>query len=157
MSILKNYKLKQNAKILDVGCGKGFLLKEIKNLRPDLKLIGIDISNHAIKKNEINKDINLIKFDARKKFPYKKNFFDLVISMGLIHNFKVYNAKKLLAELERVAKKKFVMTESYNSEKELFNLQCWALTCETFFSPREWLWLFNEAGYTGDYELIFFK
>jgi hypothetical protein len=28
------------------------------------------------------------------------------------------------------------MTESYRNEKELFNLQCWALTCETFLSQK---------------------
>ena len=77
--------------------------------------------------------------------------------MGLIHNFKIYYAKKLLIELERIAKKKYLMTESYKNENELFNLQCWALTCETFFSPDEWLWLFKEAKYTGDYELIYFR
>ena len=156
-SILKKYKLKRNSKILDVGCGKGFLLKEIKLLRPDLQLVGLDISSYAIKNGKINKDIKLSIFNAKKNLPFKKNYFDLVLCMGLIHNFKVYQAKKLLKELERVAKKKYLMTESYKDENELFNLQCWALTCETFFSPDEWLWLFKEAKYTGDYELIYFR
>ena len=30
------------------------------------------------------------------------------------------------------------MVESYRNDKELFNLQCWALTCETFLRPEEW-------------------
>ena len=34
------------------------------------------------------------------------------------------------------------MVESYRNEKELFNLQCWALTCESFFK-KEWIWLFK--------------
>ena len=49
------------------------------------------------------------------------------------------------------------MTESYRNEKELFNLQCWALTCETFLSTKEWNWVFKEFKYKGDYELIFGK
>ena len=49
------------------------------------------------------------------------------------------------------------MTESYRNEKELFNLQCWALTCETFLSTKEWNWVFKEFKYKGDYELIFFE
>ena len=133
------------------------MLKEIKLLRPDLELVGLDISNYAIKNGKINKDIKLYRFDAKKKLPFKKNHFDLVLCMGLIHNFKIYHARKLLMELERIAKKKYLMTESYKNENELFNLQCWALTCETFFSPDEWLWLFKEAKYTGDYELIYFR
>ena len=37
------------------------------------------------------------------------------------------------------------MTESYRNNQELFNLQCWALTCETFFSPKEWMWIFKRV------------
>ena len=60
-------------------------------------------------------------------------------------------------EIERIGKNKYVVVESYRNEEELFNLQCWALTCEAFFTPQEWLWLFNEFGYSGDYELIYFE
>ena len=49
------------------------------------------------------------------------------------------------------------MVESYRNSRELVNLQCWALTCESFFSKEEWLWLFNDLGYTGDYEFIYFQ
>ena len=41
--------------------------------------------------------------------------------------------------------------------KELFNLQCWALTCESYFSTEEWLWLYKSFNYNGDYEFIFFE
>ena len=44
----------------------------------------------------------------------------------------------------------------YN-EQELFNLQCWALTCESFFDTAEWIWLYQHFGYTGDYEFIYFE
>ena len=64
---------------------------------------------------------------------------------------------KALREIERVGKKKYVMVEGYRSEKELFNLQCWALTCESFFSTEEWLWLYKSFNYKGDYEFIFFE
>ena len=51
----------------------------------------------------------------------------------------------------------YLMVESYRNTKELFNLQCWALTCESFFSTKEWIWIFNEYNYNGDYEFIYFK
>ena len=60
-------------------------------------------------------------------------------------------------EIERVGKNKYIMMESYRNDQELFNLQCWALTCEAFFSPEEWDWLFDEYSYAGDYEFIYFE
>ena len=32
-----------------------------------------------------------------------------------------------------------MMVESYRNEQELFNLQCWALTCEAFFDTAAWI------------------
>ena len=49
------------------------------------------------------------------------------------------------------------MVESYRSELEQFNLQCWALTAESFFDDEEWVWLYRHFGYTGDYEFIYFE
>jgi|TARA_B100000315_G_C14062340_1_gene356824 hypothetical protein len=65
--------------------------------------------------------------------------------------------KSALGEIERVGKHKFIVVESFRNEEELFNLQCWALTCETFLKPGEWVWLFEEFGYSGDYEFIYFE
>ena len=44
-----------------------------------------------------------------------------------------------------------------NCQQELFNLECWALTCESFFDTDEWIWIYNHFGYKGDYEFIFFE
>ena len=49
------------------------------------------------------------------------------------------------------------MIESYRNNEELFNLQCWALTAESFLNPMEWKWLFKKFGYTGYIEFIYFK
>jgi SAM-dependent methyltransferase len=155
--IIKNYKLNNSSKILDVGCGKGYLLYEIKKILPKINIYGFDISSYAIKnsKKEIKK--YLFKFDARKKFPFPNNFFDLTISFGTLHNFKLSDLEKSIKEIQRVSQKKYIMVESFRNDQELFNLQCWALTCETFFSVKEWIWLYNYLGYTGDYEFIFFN
>ena len=69
----------------------------------------------------------------------------------------VNELKKAINEIERVGKKAFILVESYRNEKELFNLQCWALTCNSFFSNNEWKWLFKEFNYKGDYEFIYFE
>ena len=100
--------------------------------------------------------LNLRVFDARKKLPFKDKEFDLVISINTLHNFKIHDLKTSLSECERVGKKKYLVVEGYRNEDELFNLQCWALTCESFFSEDEWKWIFDQFGYTGDYEFIYF-
>ncbi len=74
-----------------------------------------------------------------------------------LHNLRLFDLKTALTEIERVGEKGYVMVESYRHEQELFNLQCWALTCESFFDDEEWIWLYQHFGYTGDYEFIYFE
>jgi len=155
--IINKYNLTNKSKLLDIGCGKGFLLFEIKKLLPGINITGIDISNYAIKKSPKSIKKYLKIGDAGKKLNFKNKKFDLAISLGCIHNLEINKIKIFLKEISRVSKMQYVMTESYRNNKELFNLQCWALTCESFFSPKEWGWLFKEFGYSGDYELIFFE
>jgi ubiquinone/menaquinone biosynthesis C-methylase UbiE len=155
--IIKHYKLSNKSKILDVGCGKAFLLYEIKKILNDVEVVGFDISKYAINnsKKEIKK--NLFIYKAQDNYPFKKNHFDLAISLGCFHNLEIFDLKKGIGEFNRVAKKKFLMVESYRSDQELFNLQCWALTCNSFFSKKEWIWLLKSYGYNGDYEFIYFE
>ena len=155
--LINFYKLKKNAKILDIGCGKGFLIYEMKKLRPDLDILGVDISAYALKLAKGKKIIKYKKQKAQDKFNYKNKYFDLVISLGTLHNLELFDLKKSLVEVSRIAKKSYVMVESYNNDLELFNLQCWALTCESFFSKNEWEWLFRTLKFKGDYEFIYFK
>ena len=155
--LIKIYKLNNKSNILDVGCGKGFLLYEIKKILPKIKITGIDISSYGLKysKKEIRKF--LLKKDIRKPLKYKSNQFDLVISINTLHNLEIDSLIQAIKEIQRVGKKHYVCTESYINNKELFNLQCWALTCESFFSKREWIWLLKNNGYNGDYEFIYFN
>ena len=155
--LIKIYKLKPGSKILDVGCGKAFLLFEIKKILPKIKIEGFDISKYAIREAKKFLKTGLYLYDGKKKFKYKKNYFDLVISMATLHNFEIDNLFNCIKEIERVGKKKYIMVESYKNNKELFNLQCWALTCDSFFSVNEWKWIFKHIGYSGDYEFIFFN
>ena len=154
--IIRNYKLNSKSKILDVGCGKGFLLKEIKNILPGIKIVGFDISKYAIKNSHPDIKKFLFKHDVRKRFPFKKKYYDLVISINTLHNLSLYDLSFALMECQRVAKNKYVVVESYRNEEELFNLQCWALTCKSFFSPEEWKWIFKKNSFNGDFEFIYF-
>ncbi len=155
--IIKDYSLKDGSKILDIGCGKGYLLYEIFLINPNIELYGFDISSHGIRSvpKEIKK--NIIKHNIKKKFPYSSKKFDLAISLGTLHNLNLIELKTSITEINRVSKKNYVMVESYRNNLELFNLQCWALTCDSFFTPNEWKWIFKLYGYNGDFEFIYFK
>jgi SAM-dependent methyltransferase len=155
--LIENYKIPDGARILDVGCGKGFLLHEFKQLLPGAEVRGFDISQYAIENAKEEVRANLFINSADAAYPFEDKRFDLAFSITTLHNLKINGLKTALTEMERVAKNKFLVVESYRDEKELFNLQCWALTCEAFFSPEEWVWLFDEFGYTGDYEFIYFE
>lgn len=154
--IIRVFNLNSNSKILDIGCGKGYLLYEIQNIIPGIKVKGLEISKHAIKNSSNIIKPNILNFDARKKLPFKNKEFDLCISAGTLHNFEVNELKNSLKEISRISKNSIIMVESYRNEKELFNLQCWALTAKSFFSVKEWIWLFKEYNYKGDYDFIFF-
>jgi sporadic carbohydrate cluster protein (TIGR04323 family) len=155
--LIKDYSLNQKSKILDIGCGKGYLLYEIKKILNKAKIYGLDHSeyakNHA--KKEIKKYIKI--HDINNKLNFNDKFFDLVISINTLHNLKLHNLNQSLKEIERVGKSKFICVESYRDEKEQFNLQCWALTAETIIDTHAWTWLFKISGYTGDYEFIYFE
>jgi len=152
----KHYKLPKNPKILDVGCGKGFLLFDFLKVIPDAEIYGIDISEYAINnsKEEIK---NHLKVGNAIKLPWPDDYFDLVYSINTFHNLHNYELDKALREFERVGKQnKYICVESYRTEEEKTNLLYWQVTCEAFCTPEEWEWWFKQTGYTGDYSFIYF-
>ena len=155
--IINDYNLSNKSKILDLGCGKAFLLHEIKQILPDIYLIGIDISNYGINNTTPEMKFNLNLLDAREPLPYQEKEFDLLLSLGMLHNFRLPELKNTIKEINRVSKHSYIMVESYRNEKELFNLQCWALTAQSFLDEGEWKWLYKEYNYKGDYEFIYFE
>jgi SAM-dependent methyltransferase len=156
-TLIEIYGLKEDAKILDVGCGKAFLLHEIKKLLPRARIAGFDISQHGLESATDEVKPYLFRYRAQDKYPYGDNEFDLVISLGTLHNLRIFELQTAVQEIERVGKNKYIMVEGYRNERELFNLECWALTAESLLHTSEWIWLYEHFGYTGDYEFIYFE
>ena len=155
--IIKYYPLPKAPKILDIGCGKGYLLYDFLKLIPDAEVYGIDISKYAIGncKEEIRD--NLLVGNATN-LPWPDRKFDLVLSINTLHNLHTYELEKALKEMERVSRKyKYLCVESYRDEREKANLLYWQVTCEAFNTPKEWLWWFALTGYSGDYSFIYFE
>ena len=156
-NLIDTYGLKSGSKVLDVGCGKGFLLYEMLLIEPKLKIAGFDISQYAIdnSKKEIKPFLSV--GNAEENFPYKEKEFDLVISLASLHNLTLERLSKSLQEINRVGKQGYIMNESFRNVQEFFNCQCWSLTCQTFLNPEDWIWFFKKNNYSGDYEFIFFE
>ncbi len=155
-AMIEHYHIKPGDKILDIGCGKGFLLYELSLLVPGVEIYGIDISDYAIAqaKEEIKGHLQI---GNANQLPFADNHFDLVYSITTLHNLCNYDLDKALREMERVGKQnKYLCVESYRNEVEKANLLYWQVTCEAFCTPEEWDWWFGQTGYNGDHSFIYF-
>ena len=156
-AMVNHYGIKAGDKILDVGCGKGYLLYEFTQCVPGVEVTGIDISSYAISnsKDEVKP---FLQPGNATSLPFGDHTFDYVVSLGTLHNLYNYELRQALQELERVGKtNKHFMVESYRNEVEKVNLLYWQLTCRSFYTPKEWEWFMAESGYTGDYSYIVFE
>jgi SAM-dependent methyltransferase len=152
----EHYGLKAGDRILDIGCGKGFLLFDFTKVVPGIEVTGIDISGYAIEnsKEEI-KDRLLL--GSATNLPFADGSFDFVYSLNALHNLHCYDLDLALREMQRVGKEhRYLCVESYRSEVEKANLLYWQVTCEAFNTPEEWEWWFRQTGYTGDHSFIYF-
>ncbi|MBC8285653.1 MAG: class I SAM-dependent methyltransferase [Nitrospinae bacterium] len=156
-SMIVKYGLSDSSCILDVGCGKGHLLYELKKILPGAKVKGIDVSEYAIEnsKSEVQ---DCLEIGDANKLSFEDDSFDFVFTINALHNLRIYDLKSAVKEIQRVSRNhSYIAVESYRNEREKVNLLYWQLTCQAFFSTEEWVWLYKEYGYTGDYEFIFFE
>jgi len=155
-AMVRHYGLEPGASILDVGCGKGFLLYEFTQVLPGARVAGVDISSYAVGhvKDEVRSRVQCANAVA---LPFADQTFDFVVSVTTLHNLYNFDLACALAEIERVGRgAKHVVVETYRNEREKANLLYWQLTCRSFYTPAEWEWFFQTARYTGDHSFIVF-
>ena len=147
---IKRYNLNNKSKILDLGCKKGFIMKDLKILLPKAKVYGIEDHRYPIinAEKEIKKDIIFSKY---YQIPFKKNYFDLVIGFSSIYKYNFYDVVKTIKEINRVSKKSFFTIASYSNKKEKELFDKWTLLGTTILQKKEWLELFKILKYKGDY------
>ena len=145
------YQLAEEAAVLDVGCGKGFMMYDFKRLMPRLTIAGIDISQYAYD-HAIEEMKPFMRIADAKELPFADRSFDLVISINTIHNLPLEDCKRAVREIERVSRRNsFVVVDAWRNEEEHRRMLAWNLTALTYMHVDSWENLFAEAGYTGDY------
>ena len=148
----EHYALSDSSSILDVGCAKGFMLKDFAVLLPGSRLAGVDVSSYAIAHADPMIADRLQLSDATA-LPFEDESFDLVISINTIHNLDRPGCLDALREIERVSRgNAFIMVDGWKNPEEQRLLEEWVLTARTMLSSSEWVRVMSQASYTGDYE-----
>jgi SAM-dependent methyltransferase len=148
---IAHWKLKPGDRVLDVGCAKGFFVKDLREALPGLEVIGIDVSDYALEHAHPDAKPFLRKGSC-DRLEFEDNSFAAVFAVNTIHNLDRAGCRKAVREIERVAPGRgFIQVDAYRTETERDVFLEWMLTAKTFDTPRGWLELFEDAGYTGAY------
>ncbi len=147
----KHFGLTSSSSLLDIGCGKGFMLHDFAELIPGIKVKGIDISEYAIE-NAIEDMKPHVQIANAKELPFENDSFDVVISINTVHNLEREECAQALREIECVSRgKSFITVDAYQNDEEKELMLAWNLTGRTIMHMDEWKDFFKEVGYTGDY------
>lgn len=146
---IAHWRLKPGDRVLDIGCAKGFLVKDLRDALPGLKAFGMDISEYALENAHPDARPYLLKGSC-DRLPFADNSFAAVFSINTIHNQDRAGCMRALREIERVCPGRgFVQVDAYRTEAERAIFLDWMLTAKTYDTPTGWSRLFQAAGYTG--------
>lgn len=148
ISFLDYLPVKAGEKLLDIGCGTGWLLKAAS--KKGLFTCGIDVSAEAIKLSRKNSPVSVVELASVTKIPFPSETFDYITCIGVLEHFT--DMEKAFIEMKRVAKKSAMFCLMVPNSKTLY----WKLgkcfkkeyreSNENAFSLKEWQMLFEDHG-----------
>ncbi len=146
------YGLTSHSRVLDIGCAKGFLLHDLLEAVPGIQICGLDISEYVLNTAIETAKPHLILGNA-KDLPFADKSFDLIICINSLHNIlELDEVKAAISEIERVSRShKFISVGAYQNKEEKERLDRWAVVAKVYMHRREWVSLFQDVGYSGDY------
>lgn len=149
--MIAHFGLKPGMRVLDVGCGKGFLVKDLMLECPGIEAFGLDISHYALMHCE-KEVIGRLHLGDAVSLPFPDGSFDCVISLNTIHNLTREGVVVAMREIQRLSGgRAFVQVDSYRTPEEREIAVSWIITARFHDYPDGWLKAYAEAGYTGDY------
>jgi SAM-dependent methyltransferase len=149
--IVRHFGLRAGQRVLDVGCGKGFLVKDLMTVCPGLEVFGLDISEYAVLNAE-PEVIGRLHVGNALKLPFPDRSFDAVLAINTVHNLDRAGCVQALREIERVSRgRSYIQVDAYRTPEERQAFEDWMLTARTYGMPQDWRQILGEAGYTGDY------
>jgi len=149
--IVKHFGLKAGMRVLDVGCGKGFLVKDLMKVCPGLEVFGLDISEYAVTNCE-PEVVGRLQVGNAMHMPFADKSFDAVLAINTVHNLDRAGCIRALKEIERLAPgRAYIQVDAYRNPAERQIFEDWMLTAQTYGMPSDWEQILREAGYTGDY------
>jgi SAM-dependent methyltransferase len=149
--IVEHYGLRPGDRVLDIGCAKGFLVKDLIDVCPGLEVFGLDISAYALEHGHPDVRRRLVRGSA-DALPFADRSFAAALAINVIHNLDRARCLEAIREIERVAPgRSYIQVDAYRDETERELFLDWVLTAETHGPPQFWRDMFAAAGYTGDY------
>lgn len=124
---------------LDIGCGCGNLVKEIRKQKPEVESWGIDISKFAVKRASAD---FIILADCRN-LPFGDNRFDIVHILGTFSYLStIVDIKRAIKEAYRVARKTIIFDDVYfNPDKNSDDYDPYR---KQVFSQEKWISFWKE-------------
>ncbi len=149
--ICSQYLPPDGGSVLQIGCEKGFLLHDLLEVRPNMKVRGTEISEYAVA-HAMPSVKPLISLSPFTELPFCTGEFDYVLAIGVIYTLNLPDAIKCLREIQRVGiGKSFITLASYRTADDYWLFRAWTLLGATILRPDEWVEVLQHVGYTGDY------
>jgi ubiquinone/menaquinone biosynthesis C-methylase UbiE len=147
--IVDHFGLKPGDRVLDVGCAKGFLVKDL--LAIGIDAYGVDVSEYALLHCE-REVVGRLHKGSAENLPFPDGSFAAVLAINTIHNLSRAQCVTAIREIERLAPGKgFIQVDSYRTPSQKAIFESWVLTARFYDYPDGWLKVFAEACYTGDW------
>jgi SAM-dependent methyltransferase len=150
-AIVDRYELTRQSAVLDIGCKKGFFLHDLKAALPGINVRGVENHPYPLEHamESVRGDLILAPYE---KLPFRDHEFDFVMAFAAIYMLNLRGVIDALREIERVGRgRSYVTVGAYRTKEERDLFMEWTLLGATVLCVDEWVEVFKEAGYTGDY------
>ena len=154
-AMCEHYGLRPGARVLEVGCAKGFVLVEF--FKRGMVVAGIDASEYAV--SQAHPQVReWVRTGSVLHLPFEDGTFDLVFGKEVLPHVPEADVETAVAECMRVSRQAvFFEIQCGRTETELSDIRAWDPTHAAIRSPTWWDALFRKIGYDGDvhYKALF--